>query len=95
MSESLTNIAWVAGWNNPGYLPEMEPEEFETQEEAVRFLIEEAKCREDMAAEDENEERAEAWCHFAEDLNAQISAAGNELSETAPDGQAFWVHVAR
>ena len=29
---------WVAGWNLPGYMPEMEPQEFDTREEAEAFI---------------------------------------------------------
>lgn len=31
---------WVAGWNMPGYLPEMEPAIFDTEEEAFNFIAE-------------------------------------------------------
>lgn len=32
---------WVAGWNMPGYLPEMEPVEFDSRNEATEFLVNE------------------------------------------------------
>lgn len=31
---------WVAGWNVPGYLPESEPQQFDTWKEACDYLIE-------------------------------------------------------
>ena len=35
------DVKWVAGWNIPGYLPEMEPVIFDSQEEAWDFIDEE------------------------------------------------------
>lgn len=32
---------YVAGWNIPGYLPENEPAEFKTFEEAKNYIVEE------------------------------------------------------
>lgn len=34
-------MTWVAGWNIPGYLPEMHPETFDSWEDAREFLINE------------------------------------------------------
>ena len=33
------NILYVAGWNMPGYMPEMEPAVFDTEQYATAFLI--------------------------------------------------------
>lgn len=43
---------WVAGWNMPGYLPETDPETFDTLEDAVAYLRETA---ERWADEDEQD----------------------------------------
>jgi hypothetical protein len=32
---------WIAGWNIPGCLPDMEPAEFDTEQEAIDWLISE------------------------------------------------------
>jgi hypothetical protein len=29
---------FIAGWNTPGYLPDMDPMDFDTSEEALEFL---------------------------------------------------------
>ena len=34
-----TTNKWIAGWNMPGYLPEMEPQIFDTEEEAFDFIV--------------------------------------------------------
>ena len=34
-------MKWIAGWNLPGCLPEMEPFEFGTREEAEQYIIDE------------------------------------------------------
>jgi hypothetical protein len=31
-------MKYIAGWNMPGYLPEMEPVIFDDQEQAIQFL---------------------------------------------------------
>jgi len=31
---------WVAGWNMPGYLPEVDPEGFDTWEGAHAYIVE-------------------------------------------------------
>lgn len=37
-------MAYVATVNQPGYLPEIEPVEFETSVEAWMYLVEEEEC---------------------------------------------------
>lgn len=34
---------WLAGWNMPGYLPETEPVEFDSREDALNYLFAEAE----------------------------------------------------
>jgi hypothetical protein len=59
---------FIAGWNMPGYMPDSEPEQFDTQDAAKRYIIAELKMSEDQA---ETEEEAEIICAFAEDVNIQ------------------------
>jgi len=84
----MNQNGYAAGWNDPGYLPEMEPEEFRGLEDARRFLIAEAKRREDESADCGAEDEATEWSLFAEDLNflSHSSAA------YAPDGSEWWVY---
>ena len=44
---------FIAGWNLPGCLPEMEPVEFDTEEEARAFVEEEQRTAASIYAEDE------------------------------------------
>lgn len=60
---------YVAGWNMPGYLPEMEPAEFDDFDSAKRFLIDEMKRTEEQFGESDDEDAAEEVCHDAEAVN--------------------------
>jgi hypothetical protein len=57
---------FIAMWNLPGCLPEMEPADFCTFDEAKRFIIDELKEQEDQT---ESESFAEIYCHEAERVN--------------------------
>lgn len=64
-------MKYVAMWNQPGCLPEMEPATFDTFDEAKRFVIDGIKDSEDIAAFAEDECTAESLCHLAEDVNLE------------------------
>ena len=36
-------MKWIAGWNLPGCIPEMEPTVFDSKEEAEEFIADEKK----------------------------------------------------
>lgn len=78
---------FIAGWNQPGYLPESDPEEFDTFDEAKRYIIDEIKRAEDDAGDSDDEELAEDLCALAEDINLE----SDPFSVLAPDGFAYWV----
>lgn len=64
---------WIAGCNMAGYMPEIEPAEFDNAEDAKQYIIDSVKRAED---ETEDETEAETLCGFAEDVNLQ----GDEFS---------------
>lgn len=59
---------FVAGWNMAGYMPDMDPSEFDNVDDAKRFIIHELKLDE---LEKENEQEAETLCAFAEEVNLE------------------------
>lgn len=59
---------FIAGTNMPGYMPDSLPAEFETQDEAKRYIIECLKFEEECV---ETEAEAETLSGFAEDVNLQ------------------------
>ena len=75
---------YVAVWNIPGCLPEMEPMEFDSFDEAKRAIIDALKEAEDGA---ETEAEAEKFCHLAEDVNLE----SGPFAAYAPDGYAYCV----
>lgn len=74
-------MKYVAGYNQPGYLPEMEPQEFDTVEDAVDFLVEEFERAEDDIEDDW------ALVVFVDELENQ----DEPFSILGPDGYAYWV----
>lgn len=66
--EELRELAktprFVAGWNMPGYMPDIEPAEFDDVDNALQYIIDSVK-----RAEAETESEAETLCAFAEVLN--------------------------
>lgn len=61
-------MAYIAGTNQPGYMPDNIPDSFDDFDSAKRSIISEIKQREDDA---ETEDEAEQLCAFAEDVNLQ------------------------
>ena len=75
----------------PGYLPEIEPAEFDTFEDAKAFIIAEMKSMEDSV---ETETEAEVYCHEAEDVNlwAECDSPHAHTSH-ALFGYVYWVQA--
>ncbi len=61
---------WVSGWNLPGYMPDNEPAEFDSAEDAKQYIIDAVKRAEE---ETEDEAEAETLCGFAEDVNLETA----------------------
>lgn len=74
---------FIAGCNTPGYLPDSEPAEFETQDEAKRYIISCLKFEEECV---DTEEEAETLAAFAEEVNLQ----SGEFSAQCL-GRVYWV----
>lgn len=82
-------MSFTAGYNQPGYLPESDPEEFDTWDEAWRFILHHIKDAEDDAADSGDEELAEDLAAFAEEVNLNIR--GEDFADLGPDGYVYWV----
>lgn len=82
---------YIAGWNMPGYLPEMEPATFETFDEAKRFIIDgmlsQADNLDNLAR---NEYATEEDASFDHDEAESLSAAAEDLNLTGPDLSDCW-----
>lgn len=73
-------LPWVAGWNMPGYLPDSEPAEFETDKDAREYIASEMESE-----ADEIEEEAE-HCKANNEVQAIVDsklALAAELRQTA------------
>lgn len=77
---------WVAGWNDAGYMPEMEPTTFRTFEDAKRFIIGELVAEGDRQAEEARSDDEQVYTALqrddmnalAEDLSAEAEALNLE-----------------
>ena len=74
---------WIAGYNQPGYLPDMEPAEFDNFGEAAAFLIEELQLDAERMADEGRDEAAE-----------QCEALWKDLLEETPHNRE-WSGAAR
>ncbi len=78
---------YVAGTNMPGYMPDDGPSEFESFEDAQRFILADIKRDEEQA---ETEEQAEELAAFAEDVNLESAPfsgrCGNRVYWVTLDG---------
>lgn len=76
---------WIAGYNMPGYLPEMEPAAFETFDEARRFIIDEMEraadaCDERARMDNDGSEEAKAYEEADHDEAESLSSAAEDLN---------------
>lgn len=90
-------MTYTAGWNIPGCLPEVEPETFDTFNEAVAYLAETVDrfWDEDYLVEDDDRDDVDAtWLDIHTALHnlpvAHDVGTQHEFSEQA-GGLAFWI----
>ncbi len=83
--------AYVVGWNTPGYLPDGEPIECETFDDAKRYLIDELLRDADYAS---CECKAEDFAAMAEDVNLWSSPDWIETTEHDCLPVRYWIEVA-
>ena len=80
-------MKYIAGYNMSGYMPDTEPTEFDSFDEAKRAVIADLKYFEDTT---DNERHAEDFCAAAEDANLESRPFSYIVR-----GWAFWVQEAR
>lgn len=80
---------WTAGFNRPGYLPEMEPMEPDSFGVAARFIVEELELEAERQAESDNDSAAEECDSLIRDL-MDAAKAGSEWSGRAA-GYEWWI----
>ena len=82
---------FVAGWNMPGYLPEMEPGEFDTADEARDFLVDEInRIGDDYWEDEELLEEVESLTTEIHDNENKVGSYILEGGESIPSGLVFW-----
>lgn len=77
---------YIAGWNTPGYLPETEPEVFETFDEAKCYVLETMLFHEDSVT-DQDKDLAEELSHLQQDVNLE----SGPFNTHCVDGLVYWV----
>lgn len=79
-------MKYVAGWNQPGYLPEMEPAWFDDFSSAADFIHDEMeRCVDSGWYEDE-----QRWDRLLEEVEMQDDC----FEMAGPDGYVYWVQEA-
>lgn len=84
-------MTYTAGWNMPGYLPDGDPQQFDSFDEAKCYIIDELKFQEEHNSDAHGnwqEADAETYCHRAEDVNLE---SGPFCTEVMPCGYVYWV----
>lgn len=79
-------MSYVIGTNMPGYMPDNEPQECATFDEAKRVLIWWIKHEEDCV---DTEEEAEELSSFAEEVNLQSGPMSAQCL-----GKVYWIQEA-
>lgn len=82
-----TPAPWIAGWNEPGFLPDILPSEFDTFEEAQAFIAEEL-TRGAESFDDEHQAEQSAWMLAALGAGA---AQPDQPFEVMVDDTVYWV----
>lgn len=86
---------YIAGYNMPGYLPEMEPAEFDTFGDAKEFLFQELQTMEDNCNQVGNQDDADVYGEQSKRLPPTWSGAESTpyCSPEMPDGYVYWIDL--
>ena len=76
---------YIAGWNQPGYLPETEPEEFDSFADAREYIAGEIDDQVEVV-----DDIGEEMDDFAQEVR-DIPGDQDSFSLLGPDGYAYWV----
>lgn len=81
---------WAAGWNMPGYLPEMDVQYFDNHDEACEFIRDQFEwLHESQADSDAWAPGMDYFSDLREDYEKLCDYGGGAYS--APDGYWYWV----
>jgi len=73
---------FTAGWNQPGYLPEMEPAEFNSESAAREFILTELR---------ECLDRETAWERVPDWEDCILCIENGDTDVSACDGYNYWI----
>ena len=92
--EKMSSNKYVAGWNTPGYLPEMEPQEFDSAHDAVGFLCDAVHrfWDEDYDSYEDWEGVDAKWLPIHTDLHNGSSTSDSLNTYTSDNSLVFWFH---
>ena len=80
-------MKYVAGWNMPGYLPEMDVADFDTFDEAKQFIIDELLEQADQSGALDENDLADDFDEAAQDTNLET----RPFSVGPLDQYLYWV----
>lgn len=70
---------WIAGWNLPGCLPEMDPAEFDTEDEAWSWVKEEMESHSDAETFD-SDFRVDPYFYWVEKCEAVLGEYKGDIN---------------
>lgn len=86
LGEGEGPVNWVAGWNQPGYLPETEPEYFEHYQDAKDYILDNINVDLDSLSWVDGEA-----FESLQELRHEIIAETDEFDSRIVGGLVYWV----
>lgn len=84
-------VRWIAGWNQPGCLPDSEPADFATRLDAVDYMQEELDRIADSLYGEDRDGEAEEFSSSAAFLRGSDAQVDGDWSCTMPDGYVYFI----
>lgn len=84
-------IKWIAGHNQPGYLPDSDPAVFDNRLDAVNYMIDEMERSADAAYEADNDTAGEEYESAALFLREHDADVDSDWQKSFSDGYVYWI----
>lgn len=84
-------MKYSAGYNMPGYMPEMDPFETDDFDDAREFIVDELDNAGDIAANSDDADAANECEDAKEDAENWTATGGNMYWSAYCDGYVYWI----
>ena len=83
-------MKYIAGFNQPGYLPDSDPVDFDDFDDAQSFIVDELENAADIAAGADDPD-AEADCEAAKEEADNWNVGNDVYWQVFCDGYVYWI----